>query len=300
MLTEFGKEIRKLRIDRGLRLLDLADRLEVSSAFVSAIETGRKSMPSNYVASTARAMGLSQEEERRLERAADQSRMQVSVGALPSDQRELLAAFARRVDDVPQHLLDELRKAVFKSDDSETPFHRKRKGLLVPPVSTTRLRECAEYVRSIFVGTDDIQFPIMDVLETRIGKVIEGFHLEVWTRKELGGDEGRVTSGDNWLVLREDVYRGAWLGDGRARFTACHELCHFLLHRKISFARVREDHHEVYRDAEWQADTFAGTLLMSPRHAKLFTGPQEASSRCGMTPSAASVMLSKYQKEKRM
>jgi transcriptional regulator with XRE-family HTH domain len=132
MLTEFGKEIRKLRIDKGLRLLDLAERLSMSSAFVSAVETGRKPIPIGYPAMAGAAMGLSREEIERLERAADKAKSQISLENLSSDKRELLAAFARRPDDVPQHLLDELRKAVFKSSGSDIPFQRRRRGILVP------------------------------------------------------------------------------------------------------------------------------------------------------------------------
>lgn len=296
MLTEFGKEIRKIRIDKGLRLLDLAERISMSSAFVSAVETGRKPVPADYPAMVGAAMGLSVEETQRLERAADQDRSQISIGNLPSDTKELLAAFARRVDDVPPHILDELRKAVFKSLGADIPFQRRRRGVLVPPTLTTWLRQFAENVRSIFVGPDDVWFPIMDVLENRLGRLIDGFYLDVWSAKELDGDEGRVIAGEHCLILRDDVYKGAWLNDGRGRFTACHELLHFLLHRRISLARSREDHHEVFRDSEWQADTFAGTLLMSPRHAKLFRGAQDGSIRCGMTQQAASVMLAKYHK----
>ena len=48
MLTEFGKILRKLRIDRQELLRDMAKNLEVSSAYLSAVETGkRKILPKN-------------------------------------------------------------------------------------------------------------------------------------------------------------------------------------------------------------------------------------------------------------
>src|ERR1700730_7947238 len=53
----------------------------------------------------------------------------------------------------------------------------------------------------------------------------------------------------------------------------------------------------VYRDAEWQADTFAGGLLMSSKHLARLGCHQNAAVQCGMTPMAASVMWSKYEKE---
>ena len=44
-LTEFGKIFRKARIDAGLKIQDMANELQVSPAFISSIETGRKKMP---------------------------------------------------------------------------------------------------------------------------------------------------------------------------------------------------------------------------------------------------------------
>lgn len=42
MLTEFGKNLRRLRIDRGLLLKNMADDLEITSAYLSSIENGKR------------------------------------------------------------------------------------------------------------------------------------------------------------------------------------------------------------------------------------------------------------------
>ena len=159
------------------------------------------------------------------------------------------------------------------------------------------MEKFAEIVRTAFVPSEQVEFPIMDVLEFRMSLYFEGIYIDPCTHEDMDGEEGLVVAGENCIKLREDIYRGAWSGVGRDRFTACHELAHFLLHRQVKLARVRADEHPTYRDAEWQADTFAGTLLMSPRHAQRFSGPNEASDRCGMTVHAATVMLAKYARE---
>lgn len=41
MLTEFGKITRKLRIDNDILLKDMANALNISSAFLSKLETGK-------------------------------------------------------------------------------------------------------------------------------------------------------------------------------------------------------------------------------------------------------------------
>jgi transcriptional regulator with XRE-family HTH domain len=298
-LTPFGIAIRKLRLDKRLRLLDLARRLNLSAAFISAVETGRKPIPDNFVLQVARALELSTDELHALRKAADRTRRHVTIERLPEDQRELVAAFARRLDKVPPDLMAELKKIVLKSSSGETPFHRSRRGIVVPPMSTPAIRTFADKVRSVFVEDDKIDFPIMDVIEFRMQIVFDGFFIDVRDKESMGEDEGRVIGGTKGLALREDVYEGAWNDDGRDRFTACHELGHFLMHRTVTMARTREDTDKIFCDAEWQADTFAGTLLMSPRHLGKFQDSDDAAKRCKMTGKAASVMWSKYQFENR-
>lgn len=297
MITPFGVAARKIRLDKGLRLLDLARTLGLSSSFISAVETGRKPIPADYVRSVARALGLSREETLDLEKAADQSRSMVDVDGLRGSQRELVAAFARKLDELPPEFLEEIKRRVFKSVAGDVPFKRGRRGILVAPASTKALWSFADRVRAAFVGDEEIFFPIMDVLEFRMPRIEDGFYLDPCSRDEMGPEEGLVVAGLNCIKLREDIYEGAWNDVGRHRFTACHELCHYLLHRRVAMARTRDDSHPVFRDAEWQADTFAGGLLLSSKHLARLGCQEQAAARCGMTPTAAGVMWSKYRRE---
>lgn len=296
-LTPFGIACRKLRLDKGLRLLDVASRIDKSSAFISAVETGRKSIPDAYMLSLSRAMDLAPAELRELRRAADRTRKEVAVENLPEDQRELVAAFARRLDEVPTKIMAELKKIVLKSSDAEIPFHRARRAIVVPPLSTKVIRSFSEKVRDAFVEAEQVEFPIMDVLEFRMSLLFDGFYLDPRDADFMGEDEGRVIAGTNCIALREDVYERAWSGNGRDRFTACHELGHFLMHRTVTMARTRQDSDKIFCDAEWQADSFAGTLLMSPRHLPLFNDAENAAAMCRMTGQAAKVMWGKYSAE---
>ncbi|EJF85537.1 hypothetical protein MCY_01098 [Bartonella rattimassiliensis 15908] len=45
MLTSFGKILRKIRLDRFERLLDMADKVGISVAFLSSVEIDKKSIP---------------------------------------------------------------------------------------------------------------------------------------------------------------------------------------------------------------------------------------------------------------
>ena len=48
MLSPFGKFCRKLRLERGELLLDMAKKLQVQSSYLSSVEVGRKSVPESW------------------------------------------------------------------------------------------------------------------------------------------------------------------------------------------------------------------------------------------------------------
>ncbi|KGM34766.1 helix-turn-helix domain-containing protein [Inquilinus limosus] len=97
-LTEFGKEVRKLRIDRDLILKDMADALGVSPAFLSAVETGKKNVPNGFIARLAAAYSLDINTVHRLDEALlkSKSSFQIQVPAHASmAHREVAAQLAR-------------------------------------------------------------------------------------------------------------------------------------------------------------------------------------------------------------
>lgn len=158
----------------------------------------------------------------------------------------------------------------------------------------------ADDLRSLLIPDDSVKFPIIEVLEFAIPQIFEGFYLEICDGLTMNYDEGQTVINMNCIVLREDVYKRACQQVTRDRFTACHELGHFLLHRDMVLSWTRRDDEKIYTDSEWQADVFAGSLMMSGRHLSRFSDLSDAASQCGMSLSAANVMWSKYRGEKNM
>ena len=301
MLSPFGQTCRKIRNAKGLRLLDTASLLGKSSAFISAIETGKKPIPQGFEREVAQAMNLSPEETEEVQGAADRTRKEIPVSNLEGEQRELVAAFARKVNGFSESDLAKLREQIFKvglkSIGGDIPFHRRR-GLLVKPRSMVSIWDIAEIVRSFFTEPSEIAFPIADVIEFKLDLISPGAFFDVCTKEEMGEDEGRAIPELDVIQIRKDVYEGAWNDMGRHRFTLAHELGHFLMHREVSHARMKpSDDHPIYRDAEWQADTFAGALLMSTSHLHLFKDEGDAAEQCKITGSAADVIWDKYKKK---
>jgi transcriptional regulator with XRE-family HTH domain len=109
-LTDLGIELRKLRIDKnGERLLDMAKRLDVSSAFLSAIEMGRKSPPQGLADEISKLYRLSELETKRLNRAEAVARSTFVLKPSSEDAKETVQALARRIDNLPSEALRQIR-----------------------------------------------------------------------------------------------------------------------------------------------------------------------------------------------
>lgn len=100
MLTPFGKFCRKLRIDHGELLKEMADKLEVTSSYLSAIENGKRNVPLKWVSKITELYSLDQEDYLKLKKAAKESQIKNSVNIknLKADDKDLLMALARKID----------------------------------------------------------------------------------------------------------------------------------------------------------------------------------------------------------
>ncbi|MFV1602324.1 MULTISPECIES: hypothetical protein [unclassified Phaeobacter] len=106
MTTEIGKALRKLRIDEDERLLDMAARLEKSSAFISAVERGTKAAPQGFVEHVVQAYKLAGDAAASLHRAADRSRNNFNLEADSLLARDTAGLMARRMNSLSE---DELK-----------------------------------------------------------------------------------------------------------------------------------------------------------------------------------------------
>ena len=77
--TSFGKEIRKLRVDHDQTQKDLAKLLEVSPAFLSAVEVGKKQVPKSWTEKIDEIYQLSKSQTERLQAAIDDSSAAVKI-----------------------------------------------------------------------------------------------------------------------------------------------------------------------------------------------------------------------------
>lgn len=94
-LTDFGKAIRKARLDIGETLSTMATSLEVTPAFLSALETGRKKIPAEWVVKITNFFSTKGVIIKNLGQYADISNKSVSLAGCDPQKQMLIAGFAR-------------------------------------------------------------------------------------------------------------------------------------------------------------------------------------------------------------
>lgn len=102
-ITQLGRYLRKVRIDRNMILMDMAEELGISIAQLSAIELGKRSVSQDMSEKliTLYASHCSGEEE--MQRLIDisQPSFKEDFGNTPELQRELFVSFARAYKAMP-------------------------------------------------------------------------------------------------------------------------------------------------------------------------------------------------------
>lgn len=157
------------------------------------------------------------------------------------------------------------------------------------------LRRLAKKIREMMDLTNELYFPIVEVLEI-LHKFDEDAHFEIVEADELEENEHAVTDIiSKTIKIRSDVYEGACNGVGRDRMTIAHEFAHFITLCVCGFRLARsfgDADVPPYRDPEWQAKCLAGELMIDSDLVKRMSR-SEVSEKCGVSYDAAKLQLSK-------
>lgn len=73
MVTKLGIFLRKLRLDCGEIMKEMATKLDVSSSFLSAVENGKKKMPDSWYDAIVDLYNLDKEKQDELMKAIEES-----------------------------------------------------------------------------------------------------------------------------------------------------------------------------------------------------------------------------------
>jgi len=135
------------------------------------------------------------------------------------------------------------------------------KSTKASPMSRVDIRRITNALKTQFNIPTDKPFPIVRFLEYVLTGL--GLEYEVVSDEEMRGVYAEAIPEKGLLRISESTYNGACDGIPRDRFTIAHEIGHLLLHTpdKVIFARASNEI-KPYENPEWQANTFAGELLV--------------------------------------
>jgi transcriptional regulator with XRE-family HTH domain len=121
MLTSIGKFLRKLRIDQGEILKDMADKLGVTVSFLSAVENGKKRMPSawNQKICEMYRLDASQRSAFTTAIADTEESIEMNFSDVALGRRELAISFARKFHDIDDEQAEAIKKILQRGKGQE-------------------------------------------------------------------------------------------------------------------------------------------------------------------------------------
>lgn len=120
-VTPFGKILRKIRIDNDEKLKDMSEKLNVTSSHLSAVETGKRSIPEKWQDIITKEYNLNENERNQLKKSILHSATQIKINTtdLNKDEKELFFAFASRFTHLNNQDKEEIRSILKKIDLKE-------------------------------------------------------------------------------------------------------------------------------------------------------------------------------------
>jgi transcriptional regulator with XRE-family HTH domain len=123
MVTEFGKILRKERIEREWTLDDMAQRLEISPAYLSHMEMGRRPVPEKIVKDICKILKFHEVRAARLKKAANESYVpnviKIDSTGMKEGDKEIALMFARRFSDLDRTDKKKLFELLQQGEDEE-------------------------------------------------------------------------------------------------------------------------------------------------------------------------------------
>lgn len=169
-------------------------------------------------------------------------------------------------------------------------------------LSASTINSLAQATRNYCDISDNENFDIIRFLEVDILRLIPEFYLFIEDDNAMNGSKAFVTEDSNGIVVAESVYNDAVGGLFYARKILAHEFGHVLLHYNKGFETKHSTFEgyekqikntEVFHSAEWQAETFAIMLLISPILIDATTKEDDFRKRFGTSPKLSSYVLNR-------
>lgn len=114
MLTEFGKLLRIIRINSGDSSREMARKLGFSPSYLSAIESGKRNIPTDMEKLLSKSYPLSQIDLEKLRTAmfASSDTVKINLTDFAEKKQRVIVAIAQ--DDISDNVLDEISDLIFR------------------------------------------------------------------------------------------------------------------------------------------------------------------------------------------
>lgn len=149
------------------------------------------------------------------------------------------------------------------------------------------------------------KFDPLRVLENNLTKQDQSFKWQVIDKADWDKGEEIHACYDilkNTILIRSDVYEGAYSGNGRDRFTITHEISHYLLIRYFGcplYLPRRFGVVQPLQNPEYQANALAGYLLYTEEMLQTAKSPRQLMELAGTSRSSAEYAIDLHKREQR-
>lgn len=118
-MTEFGKFLRKLRIDNNELLKNMAEHLNVTPSYLSAIEIGKRNIPKDWFRKIVKIYNLNANEQIMLQGSIDRSKntLKIPLNEMSDNDRDLTISFARKLENLTKQEKEQLLSILKHKDN---------------------------------------------------------------------------------------------------------------------------------------------------------------------------------------
>lgn len=118
--TKFGEFVRILRIKNHEIMGDMAEFLDTSLPFLSAVENGRKNVPKDWIEKIACHYNLNEYERKELKKSVEESKtqMKISLTNASASKRGVALQFARSFENMDDETAEKIISLLERSTDN--------------------------------------------------------------------------------------------------------------------------------------------------------------------------------------
>lgn len=119
MMTELSMILKKIRLENGQVLKKMADSLQVTSSYLSAVENGKRPMPKEWLGKLKESYSLNDEIVEAIRLASDKlaKSVKISLENTSDEKRDVALVFARTFDNMDDAIALKIKEMLMKEDD---------------------------------------------------------------------------------------------------------------------------------------------------------------------------------------